>query len=145
MLKTYEQFAPNPLLLPPHSPEKEIIKLKELYDTSNKNIHDVVDKINEKYDKGYYMIVTHLTTGIKLIYNNEPSIIFASKGGNMVSIGNNNNIKIPKESIIIYVKSDDSLIILSINDNYELTFIKPKIQISKEDPYGEEDWTEEIY
>lgn len=150
MLKTYEDFAPNQFLLPAHEEEggsdagsRTVFTLKELYDLEKKNISFVANRINKICDSGAYLTVRHIKTDMKLIMHNEPRLIIGVEGSRTISIRNYKDLKIDSDSIIVVEKTDDSLYVFSVKEDYELTFIVPKIVISKHDPYGEEDWGED--
>ena len=154
ILKTYEEFAPKQFLLPAHGEEnvefdsreggsRIVFTLKELYDLEKKNIALVANRINQICDSGAYITVRHTKTDMKLIMHNEPRIIIGVEGGRTISLKNYKDLKINADSIIINEKSDDSLYILSVKDDYEFVFIVPKVIVSKHDPYGEEDWGED--
>jgi hypothetical protein len=139
------------LLLPPHSSSnddekessKKVFFLDTLYEMSNNNIIATANKINDICkSNGFYINIKHLKTKLNIITGNEPNIIFGAEAGSTINIGGHNGIPVEEDSIIINQKGDDSLYIFSIKDNYQITFIKPKIIISEHDPYGEEDWDE---
>jgi len=153
IIKTYEEFGPNkdlnvPLALPPHKEDDEKDKtltmtLKQLYDLDNKDIVSVGNRMNAFLEEGSYLKVKDLKAGFYLIDQSEPLILFGLKGGNKVVFKGIEDVAAKNDSIIIRIKSDDSLLILSTLDSYEFNFVKPKIMISSHDPYGEEDWNEE--
>lgn len=142
IIKTYEEFAPSPnLLLPPHKEnleeeDKNIFFLKTLYELANYDIEKTAKRINDFCELGYYIKIKHLKSKIELIKNNEPCVITGIKSGEISKHG----VDIKGDSIIIEIEHDKSLFVLSIEDDYQITFKKPKIVISEHDPYGEEDW-----
>jgi hypothetical protein len=145
IIKTYEQFAPNPLALPPHKEENEQVEskmtffLKTLYEMEREDIVTLANKFISWISNGYYLKVKHLDSKTELIRHNEPcEIIGATKGATVYGID------IPEDSIIINVKHEESMFILSVKDNYQITFVKPRVMISAHDPYGEEDWEDKL-
>lgn len=154
ILKRFENFSPR-LALPPHTPPPHDpnrfsdlnlkMTLKQFYELDNGDVKSIADRINNMRNVGgTYIRVSHMPTGIKLISQNEPCIITGiSARGIITKIGSHKDIMVDDDSIIIYIKVDDSLFILPVNGDYEFEFVKPKVVISHHDPYGEEDWSEE--
>jgi len=155
MIKTYEQFDQSdaslfknaPLALPPHETEDErknkpmVMSLKELYNLDHKDIIACGNRIKAICESsGRYIRLRHIGTSTILISQNEPFLVFGAKAGHKVTVGKNHGVEIIDDSIVINVKADDSLFILSTKEMYEFTFIQPKVIVSKHDPYGEEDW-----
>lgn len=143
--KAFEEFGPiRNLLLPAHENNPNVTTLKKIYTLNNEKIIDVGNHINTMYKDGYYIKVKHIKSNIQLIYHNEPCNIFGVNVTNdntrVISIGSHKDVHIKRDSIVINVKGDDSLFILSVDDDFELTFTKPKVIISDQDPLGEEDW-----
>lgn len=146
MIQKYKTF--EALLLPAHEPEnsdnrKTITSLQSLYKLTNNQIKEVGNKINSLLTDGTYITVKDVNLDFMLISNNEPSTIFGMTPGVLSSIGPYKNIKVDDDSLIIYVRVDECLFILSVKDDYEITFIRPKIVVSEHDPFGEEDWGED--
>ena len=148
MIKTYEQFSPTQLALPPHKPEKHdhifVMSLKELYNLEHKDIIATSMRIRSICDSGFYIKLRHIGTSIPLILHNEPFKVIGIPKGQKFSNGYYKDIDVQDDSIIIYVQVDNSLYILSINEMYEFTFIRPVIKVSADDPYGEEDHSDDI-
>lgn len=144
-IANYKQFEQNQptLLLPPHEPEnrpnQSILRMSDLAKIYP-DPHTLGNKINSFCADGVYMIVKEVNTGLDLIFQQEPMTIFGVEKGREITIGPYNGIRVDVDSIIVYVKSDQSIYFLALEDEYILTFIKPNIQISNIDPYGEEDW-----
>jgi hypothetical protein len=156
IIKTYEEFGPRkdlniPLALPPHKEEEESgeggktlkLTLKELYELDHKDIMAVGNRMNAFLEEGTYLKIKDLKANFYLIEQSEPLILFGIKGGNKITFGGQDDIPCKNDSIVIRIKSDDSILVLSASDNYEFSFVRPKIMISAQDPYGEEDWEEE--
>jgi len=144
-INNYKQFEQNSvLMLPPHEPKNELnqsilmmSELSKLYPDA----HTLANKINSFCVGGIYMTVKDYETGVNLISQQEPMIIFGVDKGREITVGPYNGVPVDADSIVIFVKSDDSLFFLSLDDEYILTFTRPKIQISDIDPFGEEDWS----
>jgi hypothetical protein len=107
-----------------------------LYQMNGNDIEKTAKYINDYYSKGYYIKVKHIKTGIEIIKHNEPCNIYGALAGTVTQSG----FDAKQDSIVIEVLHDQSVFLLSMKDDYQITFQKPKIVISKHDPYGEEDW-----
>jgi len=140
-------FKKPQLALPAHKPrktDKMVVELKDLYRSEQHNILNTANGINNLIeDSGTYLKVRDIRSNIWLISQNEPFVLFGMQKGQSLSIGSNKDIDCKDDSIIINVRGDDSLFVLSVKDAYEFTFIRPNIVVSSHDPYGEEDWEEE--
>jgi hypothetical protein len=144
--KKFEQNQPM-FLLPAHSdegnaniPDRSIIKMSDLVNLYPEP-HKLGNKINSYCENGIYMLIKEVNTGLDLISYQEPMIIFGVEKGREITIGPYNGLRVDVDSIIVFVKSDESIYFLSLEDDYIFTFIKPNIRISNIDPYGEEDWS----
>lgn len=148
MIKTYEQFGPpqNVLALPPHVPEKQdtkmVLSLKQIIGLEHGDIVAAGKRIEAICDSGSYIKLRHIGTSIPLILHNEPFKVMGVPKGQKFSVGYYNDIEVKDDSIVIYVRVDNSLYILSKNEMYEFTFIRPIAKVSAEDPYGEEDYSD---
>jgi len=150
VIKTYEQFAPNPLALPPHIPEdnekpegnKLVMTLKETHELEHQDIVQTGNRINSLIEMGAYLKVKDVKANFFFINQNEPIILFGIKAGQTFSFGKK-EVKADDDSIVIISKSEGTMFVLSVKDSFEFTYVRPKIIISQHDPYGEEDWGEE--
>lgn len=142
MVKTYEEFS-APLLLPAHKEEPISGKmfLQTLYEMEGENIIALGNKMRSIIDSGAYMKVKHLKSGIEFLSQNENIFIFGCMANREFSVGKHRDIKVKEDSIVISLQ-DGSVFVLSIKEDYQITFVKPKIVIADHDPYGEEDWNE---
>lgn len=143
-ISNYKQFEQNqPLMLPPHIPYNEpnssILFMKDLVKLYPAP-HILANKINSFCENGIYLTIEDLNSGLYLISQQEPLIIFGVEQGREITIGPYNGVKVDEDSIVIYSKYDESIYFLSLKDDYKLTFTKPNTQKSIIDPYGEEDW-----
>lgn len=147
-IKTYEEFGPNPnvLALPPHEENSErgnrvVMSIKSMMQLDHQDVVEVGNRINAMCKTmGAYVLVKHVDSGVFIVDQNEPCIIFGVTAGREITIGEHRAVKVTDDSIVFNIKTDDSLFIFSTKDNYEFVFIKPKVVISQHDPYGEEDW-----
>jgi len=139
--KKFEQHSP--LLLPPHQPEnrpnQSIMKMSDLVKLYPEPL-TLGNKINSFCVGGVYLTVKEYSTGVELIPQQEPMIIFGVEENKEITIGPYNGLRVSVDSIIIYVKIDQSIYFLSLDDEYVLTFTRPNTRITSYDPYGEEDW-----
>lgn len=141
----------NILYLPPHenndkNETKVIYSLKTLYSIEHKDIVNLSNRINSIIESGYYLKLKDNKTNIFYINQNEPLVIFGVVSRKSFSIGSHKDINCDKDTLVILCKSDDSLFLFT-EDSFsriEAIFVKPKRIISEHDPYGEEDWDEEI-
>ena len=157
MIKKYKSFESGQILLPQNAGDDkpkifdsgvEVSSgwrgtLKFLYTLQNNNIISVGNRVNSIISEGSYITVNHVDSGMSLISKDEPSTIFGVAGGREISIGGYTGVRVENDSLVINIKVDNSLFILSVKDNYDIRFIKPRVIISKEDPWGEEDWNED--
>jgi hypothetical protein len=148
IINNYKQFEQSgALLLPPHNlnrnndevvPNQSKLKMSELVKIYTSPIV-LGNKINSFCENEVYLTIKD-ETGINLISQQEPMIIFGVEKNREITIGPYNGIVVDEDSIVIYVKSDQSLYFLSLKDEYYMTFTRPKVQISNYDPFGEENW-----
>lgn len=150
MIKNYSKYLnENILALPPHLPEvnegKLVYTIHQIYEMEHRDIIMLSNRINSIIESGTYIKIRNIKHNIYLTFENEPLLIFGMKGGNSFTKSIYSNIECKNDSIVVYFKSNDSLFIIDSNSfkDYEIIFIRPKRIISKQDPYGEEDWSEE--
>jgi hypothetical protein len=149
IIKKFENFSPGVLALPPHEEPEEknklVMTIQMLYDLERKDIEGTANRINSILNDGTYLRLRDKNSNIFLITQNEPLLLFGLKGGTELNKIGTDVVKLKPvdDSIIIKVKVDGSIFVISVRDNFEFIFIRPKIVVSHHDPYGEEDWGEE--
>jgi hypothetical protein len=149
MIHDYKSYLnETQLLLPPHVEKDEggkiIFLLSSLYAMEHKDINQMSNRINSMIEMGKYIILRDLNLDMTLINQNEPMVVFGVEKGKDFNRSSHKGIYCSADSLIINIKSDDSLFVLGSNnfENYQITFIKPKKIISQHDPFGEEDWND---
>lgn len=144
--KSYLNETQLQLALPPHEEKEDggriVFLLSSLYTLDHKDINQMSNRINSMIEMGKYIILSDLDLDMTLISQNEPMVVFGVEKGKSFNRSSHKGIYCSVDSLIINIKSDDSLFVLSSNnfENYQVTFIKPKKMISQHDPFGEEDW-----